>query len=184
MMNKRWIKSHDPSSFCRFSYANNGVVPEAGFSGDRWAASTASTESSSGKSLTFDSLVHFCNDTKKTTEVGLHTSDGTSVRLVSFPPNDKSPGVTEDYSKSSPDDRGEMKVRGVRWCLEVLTRECFFLEDRSSVVSYKLSTKFLRHGTFTSFFTVWRGKTSRVFKHLQTERTLTKGWQFCFIFRN
>lgn len=35
-----------------------------------------------------------------------------------------------------------------------LTRECFFLEDRSRVVSYKLSTKFRRHGTFTSFFTV------------------------------
>lgn len=42
---------------------------------------------------------------------------------------------------------------------EKLTRECFFLEDRSSVVSYKLSTKFRRHGTFTSFFTVW-GKTN------------------------
>lgn len=39
---------------------------------------------------------------------------------------------------------------------EKVTRECFFLEDRSSVVSYKLSTKFRRHGTFTSFFTVWR----------------------------
>lgn len=37
---------------------------------------------------------------------------------------------------------------------EKLTSECFFLEDRSSVVSYKLSTKFRRHGTFTSFFTV------------------------------
>lgn len=35
-----------------------------------------------------------------------------------------------------------------------LTRECFFLEDRSSVISYKLSTKFRRQGTFTSFFTV------------------------------
>lgn len=34
-----------------------------------------------------------------------------------------------------------------------LTSECFFLEDKSRVVSYKLSTKFLRQGTFTSFFT-------------------------------
>lgn len=38
--------------------------------------------------------------------------------------------------------------------LEKLTSECFFLEDRSSVISYKLSTKFRRQGTFTSFFTV------------------------------
>lgn len=37
---------------------------------------------------------------------------------------------------------------------EKLTKECFFLEDRSSVISYKLSTKFRRQGTFTSFFTV------------------------------
>lgn len=36
-----------------------------------------------------------------------------------------------------------------------LTSECFFLEDKSRVVSYKLSTKFLRHGTFTSFFTAY-----------------------------
>lgn len=43
----------------------------------------------------------------------------------------------------------------VREYEEKFTRECFFLEDRSSVVSYKLSTKFRRHGTFTSFFTVW-----------------------------
>lgn len=35
------------------------------------------------------------------------------------------------------------------------TRECFFLEERSSVVSYKLSTKFRKQGTFTSFFTFW-----------------------------
>lgn len=39
--------------------------------------------------------------------------------------------------------------------LELLTRECFFREESSSVVSYRLSTKFLRLGTFTSFLTAW-----------------------------
>lgn len=44
---------------------------------------------------------------------------------------------------------------------EKVTRECFFLEERSSVVSYKLSTKLRRHGTFTSFFTVC-GRTKKL----------------------
>lgn len=43
---------------------------------------------------------------------------------------------------------------------EQLASECFFLEDRSRVVSYKLSTKFLRHGTFTSFFTAYMTRQS------------------------
>lgn len=37
-----------------------------------------------------------------------------------------------------------------------LTSECFFLVDRSRVMSYRVSTKFLRQGTFTSFFTAWK----------------------------
>lgn len=53
--------------------------------------------------------------------------------------------VTEDVQK-------RQVQQSVSLCFE-LTSECFFLEDKSRVVSYKLSTKFLRHGTFTSFFT-------------------------------
>ena len=45
-----------------------------------------------------------------------------------------------------------------------LTSECFFLEDNSRVVSYMLSTKFLRQGTFTSFFTAW-GRTNITLNH-------------------
>lgn len=48
------------------------------------------------------------------------------------------------------ENRGAAKTN---WPNSFLTSECFFLEDKSRVVSYKLSTKFLRHGTFTSFFT-------------------------------
>lgn len=37
----------------------------------------------------------------------------------------------------------------------IITKECFFLELRSNVVWYSISTKFFRHGTLTSFFTAW-----------------------------
>lgn len=52
-------------------------------------------------------------------------------------------------------NRGVAKTQRAKQSARKLTSECFFLEDKSRVVSYKLSTKFLRHGTFTSFFTAW-----------------------------
>lgn len=36
---------------------------------------------------------------------------------------------------------------------KIITKECFFLELRSNVVWYSISTKFFRQGTLTSFFT-------------------------------
>lgn len=59
----------------------------------------------------------------------------------------KSENQTEVYKSNKADNQ-------VSVCFS-LTSECFFLEDKSRVVSYKLSTKFLRQGTFTSFFTAW-----------------------------
>lgn len=50
-------------------------------------------------------------------------------------------------------NRGVAKTKGAKQSTRKLTSECFFLDDKSRVVSYKLSTKFLRHGTLTSFFT-------------------------------
>lgn len=40
----------------------------------------------------------------------------------------------------------------------IITKECFFLELRSNVVWYSISTKFFRHGTLTSFFTACENK--------------------------
>lgn len=41
------------------------------------------------------------------------------------------------------------------------TKECFFREESSNVVSYRLSTKFLRQGTLTSFLTVYNRERTR-----------------------
>lgn len=45
------------------------------------------------------------------------------------------------------------KKREKKLELSIITKECFFLELRSNVVWYSISTKFFRHGTLTSFFT-------------------------------
>lgn len=50
-----------------------------------------------------------------------------------------------------------------------ITKECFFLELRSNVVWYSISTKFFRHGTLTSFFTAWPGKKWHVSKKMTCE---------------
>lgn len=49
----------------------------------------------------------------------------------------------------------ERRKRGKNKGGIILTKECFFLELRSNVVWYSISTKFFRHGTLTSFFTAW-----------------------------
>ena len=66
---------------------------------------------------------------------------------------------------------------GKQTAVFLFTKECFFLELRSKVVWYSISTKFFRQGTFTSFFTAWWGDNMLAFPWKQEVGSTSTGSQ-------